>query len=138
MGLASLSHHGARMTAFERQVAGRIRTARALQGMSQPELGNRIGVSYQQIYKHETGRIVITIGRLHQIAEALGVPLSYFLADQPNEELDLLPAKTSEGQNVLLQAYRQLALKNRSLLILIATSLAETEYGPKSRPQEGR
>ena len=37
-----------------------------------------IGVSYQQAHKYETGANRIAVGRLHQIAQALGVEPGFF------------------------------------------------------------
>lgn len=41
--------------------------------MSQMQLAEKVGVSYQQIQKYEKGRSELTISRLYQISEALGV-----------------------------------------------------------------
>lgn len=51
-----------------------IREARMKQGMSQMELAARLGISYQQVQKYEYGESQLTVPRLIQIAEALGIP----------------------------------------------------------------
>jgi transcriptional regulator with XRE-family HTH domain len=45
-------------------------------GLSQTELGARIGVSSQQIHKYEKGTNRIGAGRLQQIAEVFCLPLA--------------------------------------------------------------
>jgi transcriptional regulator with XRE-family HTH domain len=51
-----------------------IRQTRKSMGMSQMELGKRIGVSYQQIQKYENGKSHASVERLRQIANALDMP----------------------------------------------------------------
>lgn len=46
--------------------------------MSQTELGNRIGVKFQQVQKYEAGTNRVAASRLWDIAEALNVPLVHF------------------------------------------------------------
>lgn len=58
-----------------------IRLARKAAGLSQMELAERVGISYQQIQKYEKGISGISIARLSQIAEALNTTLGSFIAD---------------------------------------------------------
>lgn len=55
-------------------IGQRIRIIRRSLNMSQTTLSRKVGVSYQQIQKYEYGTSDITVRRLLQIAEALGVP----------------------------------------------------------------
>lgn len=52
-----------------------IRMWRLQARMSQTELGNRLGVTFQQVQKYEKGANRVGASRLMQIADALGVPL---------------------------------------------------------------
>lgn len=51
-----------------------IRMLRLAKGMSQTELGEKIGVTFQQVQKYENGANRVSAGRSIQIALALGVP----------------------------------------------------------------
>jgi transcriptional regulator with XRE-family HTH domain len=51
--------------------------------MSQQELAAALGVSFQQVQKYEQGLNRIGAGRLQQLAEILGVPVSSFFEDFP-------------------------------------------------------
>ena len=62
-------------------VGQHIRAARVKVGVSQTELGNACGVSFQQIQKYEKGLNRVGGSRLMQIAEALGVPASSLLPE---------------------------------------------------------
>ncbi len=59
-------------------VGGRVRARRTLIGMSQTELGKRVGVTFQQIQKYENGMNRIAASRLWQISLILGQPISWF------------------------------------------------------------
>ncbi len=47
-------------------------------GLSQTALGDKIGVSFQQLQKFEKGMNRMGSSRLYQVATALDVPVSYF------------------------------------------------------------
>jgi transcriptional regulator with XRE-family HTH domain len=49
-------------------------------GISQTELANHIGVTFQQVQKYETGTNRISMGRLTRIARVFGVSVTYLLA----------------------------------------------------------
>lgn len=59
-------------------VGTRIRLRRTLLGLTQEELAAALSISYQQIQKYETGANRISAGRLFQIAQRLGIDVSYF------------------------------------------------------------
>ncbi len=46
--------------------------------MSQEELGNHVGLTFQQIQKYENGRDRIAASRLWQFSLILGRPISWF------------------------------------------------------------
>lgn len=74
--------------AIERYVGSRIRLRRKLLGMTQQCLAESLGVSFQQVQKYETGVSCICAGRLHLIACALDVPMTFFFpAPQDAEDL---------------------------------------------------
>ncbi len=47
-------------------------------GLTQQQLAEMIGVTYQQAHKYESGLNRISAGRLFEIAQVLGVPVSWF------------------------------------------------------------
>jgi transcriptional regulator with XRE-family HTH domain len=62
----------------DRHVGTRIRERRTMLGLSQQQLANMIGVTYQQAHKYERGLNRISAGRLFEIAEVLAVPIAWF------------------------------------------------------------
>ena len=73
-----------RIDAIDVHIGRRIRLRRRLLGLNQSELARRIGVTFQQVHKYETGQSGVTAARLFAIAEALGVSFEYFYADMPD------------------------------------------------------
>jgi len=55
-----------------------IRERRIMLGLTQDQLAERIGVTYQQAHKYEKGIDRISAGRLFEVARVLGVSVGYF------------------------------------------------------------
>ncbi len=66
-------------------VGARMRERRMLIGMSQEQLGQRIGITFQQIQKYERGINRIGSSRLYDLAQVLEVPVSYFFGELGSE-----------------------------------------------------
>lgn len=66
-------------------VGKRIRHRRWLVAITQQQLAEAVGIKFQQIQKYETGMNRVSASRLWDIAEALGVPVSFFF-EGLNEE----------------------------------------------------
>lgn len=83
---------------IDRHVGTRLRLRRSLLGMSQTDLGKKLGVTFQQIQKYERGTNRIGASRLFSVANALEVPISYFYEglDEAGE-----PAHEPEGSDAL-------------------------------------
>ncbi len=71
--------HGPR--AIDVHVGQRVRQRRVLCGLSQTELANRIGLTFQQLQKYERGMNRISASKLWQIAQVLDVPVQWFFMD---------------------------------------------------------
>lgn len=80
-----------RATDTDRHVGARIRERRIMLGLSQQQMADMIGVTYQQAHKYERGINRISAGRLYEIAQVLRVPVSFFfegLDDGPSTDLN--------------------------------------------------
>ena len=53
------------------EIGARVREMRKQKGVSQPELGDAIGVTEQMVQKYETGASPLTVVRLYAIADRL-------------------------------------------------------------------
>jgi transcriptional regulator with XRE-family HTH domain len=63
---------------IDRHVGERIRLRRTELGLTQEQLAEALGVSYQQIQKYETGANRISAGRIFEISRKLAVDIAYF------------------------------------------------------------
>ncbi len=59
-------------------VGKRIRHRRWMVGMTQQQLGEKVGIKFQQIQKYETGMNRVSASRLWDIAQSLEVSISFF------------------------------------------------------------
>jgi transcriptional regulator with XRE-family HTH domain len=69
-------------TAEDQHVGRMIRIKRQQHHMSQTDLANEIGVTFQQVQKYERGRNRVSAGRLQAIAQLFKTPISGFLPEQ--------------------------------------------------------
>lgn len=66
-------------------VGRRVRLCRTLVGLSQEELGEAVGLTFQQIQKYERGTNRISASRLYAFSHVLDMPVPYFFEDMPPE-----------------------------------------------------
>ena len=66
----------------DKYAGARLRTSRLARKMSQTELGEALGVTFQQVQKYEKGTNRISASRLQQIANVLDVPITFFFDDR--------------------------------------------------------
>jgi transcriptional regulator with XRE-family HTH domain len=70
---------------IDKHVGSRVRMRRMLIGMSQEKLGEALKITFQQVQKYEKGTNRVSASRLQQIAQVLGVTISYFYEGAPVE-----------------------------------------------------
>jgi len=73
---------------IDRYVGARIRERRIMLGLTQQQLADLIGVTYQQAHKYERGINRVSAGRLFEVAQVLSVRVNYFFdgLDQENDK----------------------------------------------------
>ena len=92
---------------------------RTLFGLNQTELGEALGVTFQQIQKYEKGANRISASRLFDLSRVLDVPLSFFFDDVPANVTEGGGAELSQSAGVefiskretleLVKAYMRIA-----------------------------
>ena len=122
------------------EVGNRIRLHRLQTRLSQTELADHLGVTFQQVQKYERGVNRVGAGRLTKIAQVLGVSVSALFgandadAAVHNERRgDQSPLKllTLPGALRLLRAYSQLkdGRMRRSIVELVANIAGDRRKG---------
>jgi transcriptional regulator with XRE-family HTH domain len=112
-------------------------------GLSQTELGARIGVTFQQIQKYEKGANRIGASRIQQIADVLRVPVpalfdgaSSAAHDPPEQSPRYLLAKPYALR--LLQAFDQIKDEATRMAVLqLIESICRTATRSRSRRRNG-
>jgi transcriptional regulator with XRE-family HTH domain len=117
---------------IDRYVGARMRERRIMLGLTQQQMAELIGVTYQQAHKYETGINRISAGRLYQIAQALGVEISYFFEDvEPERRGKVKAAELMPQQRMLLELARNFtsigSRKHQDALCNLARVLANVE-----------
>lgn len=109
-------------------VGQRIRARRNEVGMSQDELGQKLGVSFQQIQKYEKGTNRVSTGRLDQICRALECSITDLTEGMGGKDAKITPASTfaasREGVAIIDAMSRIEDLGLRLQIIHLAESLA--------------
>jgi transcriptional regulator with XRE-family HTH domain len=118
------------------EVGRRVRSRRLECRLSQTELADRIGVTFQQVQKYEKGVNRIGAGRLQRISEALEVPISFFFGGSTgpvtrdgntgNESVFGF-LQTSGSVRIVKAFHRIKSRKARQLLVEMAEELASEE-----------
>lgn len=98
-------------------VGKRLRRRRIFIGMNQTQLGEAVGVSFQQVQKYESGRNRAVPRRLFEFGRTLGVPLSYFFdgyterhsgRSRSSEKSEAIDVFGTDEALTLLRAYYKL------------------------------
>ena len=93
----------------EIEMGKKIRLRRIEQRISQSDLGEKLGVSFQQVQKYEKGINRVGASRLQQIATALDVPVTFFYdGDGKTKEVESLLFLDGAFSLRLLRAYSRI------------------------------
>jgi transcriptional regulator with XRE-family HTH domain len=66
-------------------------------GMTQQQLGEAVGIKFQQIQKYETGMNRVSASRLWDIAHAMDVSISFFFEGLEGESAEVAAAENTLG-----------------------------------------
>jgi transcriptional regulator with XRE-family HTH domain len=128
---------------IDRIVGQRLRWRRRELKLTQEQLGEKLGLTFQQVQKYEKGVNRISAGRLFEMAQVLGITITYFyegvddLLEGPSlltvheeDHPPSLPVLDGEAME-LVKAFQQIGDKSlrRSLLDTIRAAAASNESG---------
>ncbi len=114
------SGHGTRRPSPVDVHAGeRVWQRRKLLGMTQTDLGDAIGLTFQQVQKYERGANRISASRLCELSRVLDVSIDYFFEDMPPEIATISPATKRRGTAKKLAGYEPDPMAKRETLELV-------------------
>lgn len=106
------------------QVGKTLRNARKLRGMSQTDLGRKLGLSFQQVQKYELGTNRVAASRLFEVSQALDLPVTAFFPDQ---EVATSEAELSTEEAKLIRALRAVKPEVRTAVANLCEAAMEGE-----------
>ncbi|MFC3614834.1 helix-turn-helix domain-containing protein [Lutimaribacter marinistellae] len=122
-------------------VGQRIKARRMALGMSQAELGDAVGVRFQQVQKYESGANRVSASRLWSIAEVLGVHVSHFFEGIRPADADCGSDKRQPVDNMeflkdhdtleLVSVYSRLTPAHRHAVLSFVKSLTDLDEDRK-------
>ncbi len=94
MGKIRLAYgRGKGISSIDVHVGARVRMRRTLLGMTQTNLGDALGLTFQQVQKYENGKNRMGSSRLFDLSRVLDVPVEYFFEEMPAEVAASSPAQ---------------------------------------------
>jgi transcriptional regulator with XRE-family HTH domain len=127
----------------DKHVGSRVRVRRLMLDMTQTELADLIGITFQQVQKYEKGTNRISAGRLQRIAQVLQVPISYFFENIPISGAqstagaavsELLESAATTDTLALIDAYTKIGAPNvRRYIVCLVEEIAAAQPGPRPK-----
>ena len=77
-------------------VGKRVRLRRLQLSLSQTELAQKLGLTFQQVQKYEKGTNRVSCSRLSEISEVLDVPITFFFSDKVDTKAEVAVAEQLE------------------------------------------
>ncbi|MFL5296247.1 MAG: helix-turn-helix domain-containing protein [Phenylobacterium sp.] len=116
-----------RTAQLELAIGARMRTRRRQLGLSQTDLAERLGVSFQQVQKYERGANRVAASTLLAAAQALGVTIGWLVGEDvvdASEDEDLFRALSRPGAMELLEAFNLIPdARARQALVSLAREM---------------
>ncbi|NTB87716.1 helix-turn-helix transcriptional regulator [Agrobacterium tumefaciens] len=116
----------------DHHVGHRVRLRRTQLGISQGALGEKLGITFQQVQKYERGVNRVSASMLYEIAKALETSITFFFDGLPDGPTTSSPTNDSEQQqrflassegHKLIAAISALPKNVRAKIISLAVSL---------------
>jgi transcriptional regulator with XRE-family HTH domain len=109
-------------------IGARLRTRRRQLGLSQSDLANQIGVSFQQVQKYERGANRVAASTLLTAAQALNTSIAWLVGEEVSgreDDDDVFRALARPGALEVLQAFNAIPdPRTRLALLALAREMA--------------
>ena len=109
-------------------VGARIRLRRKLLGLSQQQLAERLGLTFQQVQKYERGANRVAASTLLAAAQTLGTSISWLVGEELSgreDDEDVFRALARPGALEILQAFNAIPdARTRAAFLALAREMA--------------
>jgi len=127
------THDPGRVAQTELFIGARLRTRRRQLGLSQSELAERLGVSFQQVQKYERGANRVAASTLLIAAQALNVGVSWLVGEEASgrdDDEDVFRALARPGALEMLQAFNAIPDQRARVALLALAREMTPEMDP--------
>ncbi|MFT4954859.1 MAG: transcriptional regulator with XRE-family HTH domain [Brevundimonas sp.] len=108
---------------FDVEVGARIALRRRALGLSQTELGQGVGITFQQVQKYERGANRVSASRLFEMSKVLGVSCGWLMGEHGAPSGSDLSGIDASAQK-LLAAWERLARRDQDAVLGLAQALS--------------
>jgi transcriptional regulator with XRE-family HTH domain len=126
-----------RTATLELMIGARMRTRRRQLGLSQTDLAERLGVSFQQVQKYERGANRVAASTLLAAAQTLGTSISWLVGEETSgreDDEDVFRALARPGALEVLQAFNAIPdPRIRAAFLALAKEMTAVEGAAKRR-----
>ena len=118
------------------EIGRKIRALRLERGLSQSNLADGIGLTFQQVQKYEKGTNRVSAGRLQRIADMLNIPVTFFyggMSTRPSPKKREIAdpdfsVMQTRGAVRIMRAYSEIESRStKYALVVLAESLRDKE-----------
>lgn len=103
---------------------------RELAGLTQVEVGTRLGMSFQVVQKYEQGEIRVSASRLYQLSRLLCVPVEFFFDGLGESPPGAATTELARAEMELVRAFRYIASSEVQLRLLqLVRGMADQQDG---------
>ena len=132
--------------AIDEHVGSRVRMRRLMLDLTQMQLAEGLGLTFQQVQKYEKGTNRISASRLHRLSHILRVPVPFFFEGAPRELH--LPELAEGGSTIasdvgaflatsdgvaLVKAYTRIEHPVRRAIVALVEQIVAEPAGPAER-----
>ena len=122
-------------------IGARLRTRRRQLGLSQSDLSERLGVSFQQVQKYERGANRIAASTLLAAAQTLNVSIGWLvgedISDREDDD-DVFRALSKPGALEILEAFNRISdPRARAALLLLTREMSQEHADPEEPEPSG-
>lgn len=113
-------------------VGKRIKEIRTIRGLTQSNVADHLGISFQQLQKYETGANRVSASRMFELSKLLKITPSFFFEGLEGQNYDSMPPMDMETARI---ASALSSIKNKKLKKRINTLISEIVRSSPSGPE---
>jgi transcriptional regulator with XRE-family HTH domain len=113
-------------------VGYRIRLRRTLLGLSQQNLGQELGITFQQVQKYESGANRISASRLWDLSRVLNCSMTFFFEDM-DDATALASPRNLNGENIDVTPREKDSIMKRETVELVGVYYRITDRAIRRR-----